>query len=148
MKAPFLIGRLVFGGFFFYNGINHLVKREQMAQYAAAKGVPRADVAIVTTGAMLVFGGTSIMLGVLPKLGTAAIAAFLGGVTPTIHNFWAIEDPNQRMAETVNFGKNLALFGADLALMSLPEPWRASVPLAQPSRLQRIKAAARRRLAA
>ena len=30
MKVPFLIGRLVFGGFFLYNGVNHLVKREQM----------------------------------------------------------------------------------------------------------------------
>jgi putative oxidoreductase len=40
MKAPFLIGRLLFGGYFLYNGINHLRNREQMAPYAESKGVP------------------------------------------------------------------------------------------------------------
>jgi hypothetical protein len=30
MKAPFVIGRLRFGGFFLYNGINHLRNRRQM----------------------------------------------------------------------------------------------------------------------
>ena len=34
MKAAFLIGRLVFGGFFLYNGINHLKQRKQLGQYA------------------------------------------------------------------------------------------------------------------
>jgi len=31
MKAPFLIGRMIFGGYFLYNGINHLKNRHQMA---------------------------------------------------------------------------------------------------------------------
>src|SRR5581483_12150718 len=78
MKAPFLIGRILFGGFFLYNGINHFKNRGQMAQYAASKGVPQADAAVAATGALLVFGGASIITGILPKLGTAAIAVFLG----------------------------------------------------------------------
>ncbi|MBV9480644.1 MAG: DoxX family protein, partial [Acidobacteria bacterium] len=43
MKAPFLIGRLVFGGFFLYNGINHLRNRKVLATHAQAKGVPNPE---------------------------------------------------------------------------------------------------------
>jgi len=132
MKIPFLLGRIVFGGFFLYNGIHHFLERKSMAQYAKAKNVPAADVAVPATGAALVIGGASILLGIKPKLGALAIIGFLAGVSPSIHNFWAIEDPNQRINEMINFSKNLALLGAALALMGVKEPWPASVPVAQP----------------
>jgi len=40
MKAPFLIGRALLGGFFLYNGINHLREYKKLAQYAGSKNVP------------------------------------------------------------------------------------------------------------
>jgi len=40
MRAPFLLGRLIFGGYFIFSGINHFKKPREMAQYAAAKKVP------------------------------------------------------------------------------------------------------------
>jgi len=132
MKIPFLLGRIVFGGFFLYNGIHHFLERKSMAQYARAKNVPAPHVAVPATGAALVIGGASILLGIKPRLGALAIIGFLAGVSPSIHNFWAIEDPNQRMNEMINFSKNLALLGAALALMGVKEPWPASVPVAQP----------------
>lgn len=46
MKAPFLIGRILFGGFFLYNGINHLRSAKDMAPYAGAKGVPAPELAV------------------------------------------------------------------------------------------------------
>jgi putative oxidoreductase len=148
MKAPFLIGRLLFGGFFLYNGINHFKNRGQMAQYAASKGVPQSNTAVAATGALLVFGGASIITGILPKLGTAAIAAFLGGVSPVMHDFWQVENDEQRTNQMIHFSKNAALLGADLVLMGIPEPWSMSLPLAQPSRLERVKKFARRSIAA
>jgi uncharacterized membrane protein YphA (DoxX/SURF4 family) len=137
MKAAFLIGRLVFGGFFLYNGINHLKERKQLGQYAGAKNVPIPEVAVVATGVALVAGGTSILLGVKPKLGAAAIAGFLAGVSPVMHNFWNVQDPNQRMNEMVHFSKNLALLGGALALMGMDEPWPASVPIGQKELMER-----------
>jgi uncharacterized membrane protein YphA (DoxX/SURF4 family) len=129
MKATFLIGRLIFGGFFLYNGINHLKERKSLAQYAGAKKVPLPDAAVTATGVVLIAGGASILLGVKPKLGAAAIAGFLAGVSPVMHNFWSVQDPNQRMNEMINFTKNLALLGSALALMGVNEPWPASVPI-------------------
>src|SRR5579862_7174673 len=87
MKAPFLIGRLLFGGFFLYNGINHFRQRKMIAQYAGAKKVPKPDAAVIATGVALTVGGASVLLGIKPKLGTLAIIGFLGGVSPFIHNF-------------------------------------------------------------
>jgi putative oxidoreductase len=148
MKAPFLLGRLVFGGFFLYNGINHFRQRRSLAQYTRQKNVPAPDVAVIVSGTALVVGGASILLGVKPKVGTAAIIGFLAGVSPVMHDFWRVEDPNQRMNEMVNFTKNLALLGAATALMGVEEPWPISVPVAQPRPVRRLLRFTKRPLAA
>jgi putative oxidoreductase len=130
MKVPFLLGRLIFGGFFLYNGINHIKERKSMGQYAKAKNVPKPEAMVVASGALLIAGGASILLGVKPKFGAAAIIGFLLGVSPVMHDFWKQEDPAQRMNDMINFSKNLALLGGALALMGVEEPWPASVPAA------------------
>lgn len=132
MRIPFLLGRIVFGGFFLYNGINHFVQRKSLAQYAQSKKVPVAGVAVPASGVALLIGGASILLGIKPKWGALAIAGFLATVSPSIHDFWRAEDPNQRMNDMTNFAKNMALLGAALALMSVEEPWPVSVPLPLP----------------
>lgn len=137
MKAAFLIGRLVFGGFFLYNGINHLKERKSLGQFAGSKNVPMPEVAVAATGVALIAGGASILLGVKPKLGAAAIAGFLVGVSPVMHNFWSVQDPNQRMNEMVHFSKNMALLGSALALMGMDEPWPASIPVGQKDLMER-----------
>lgn len=148
MKAPFLIGRLVFGGYFLYSGINHFLNHKPLSQYAAAKKVPLPDVAVAASGAAMIVGGGSILLGIKPKWGTLAIMGFLGGVSPMMHDFWSHTEPNQRQAEMINFTKNMALMGAALALMGVEEPWPASVPIAQPNAVERVRKFARRRIAA
>ena len=79
MKAAFLIGRLVFGGFFLYNGINHIKQHKNLAQYAGLKNVPMPDQAVTASTVLLLLGGASILLGTKPKIGTAAVIAFLAG---------------------------------------------------------------------
>ncbi|HEV2400927.1 MAG TPA: DoxX family protein [Candidatus Sulfotelmatobacter sp.] len=143
MKAPFLIGRILFGGFFLYNGINHLRKRDEMGPYAESKGVPKGNVAVALTGIPLIIGGASLLLGVKPKLGAAAILGFLAGVSPIMHDFWRQEDPNQRQNEMINFMKNAALAGGALALMGVEEPWEASVPAGQHTFGKKLRKAAK-----
>lgn len=139
MRIPFLIGRAMFGGFFIMSGIKHFQQQKQMAQYAAAKKVPKPDLVVKATGAMLVVGGTSILLGIKPKLGTLAVLGFLAGVSPVMHDFWN-EDAEQRMNDMINFTKNMALAGGAMALMAVEEPWPASVPVLAPKKniVQRI----------
>lgn len=136
MKAPFLIGRILFGGYFLYNGIR---ERRMLAGYAGSKNVPMPETAVAVTGAALILGGASILAGVKPKLGTAALIGFLAGVSPVMHDFWHAEEPKQRMDDTIQFTKNMALMGGALALMGVNEPWPTSVPTSKPTRFERIR---------
>src|SRR5579862_8642879 len=141
MKASFVIGRMIFGGFFLYNAVNHFVNTRKLGQYAGARHVPKPDLAVQAAGALMGIGGLSLVLGIKPKYGAAAIVAFLAAVSPSIHAFWADEDPKAREADMINFGKNLALLGGALALAAVEEPWPASVPVARPSIVDRTKTA-------
>jgi putative oxidoreductase len=127
MRSLFLIGRALFGGFFIYSGINHLKHSAVMEGYAASKGVRAPAAAVNGTAAVLLAGGASVVAGMKPRQGLAALVAFLVPTTLQMHRFWEQEDPQQRMAEMVNFTKNMALIGAALALMQVNEPWPASV---------------------
>jgi uncharacterized membrane protein YphA (DoxX/SURF4 family) len=127
MRALFVLGRVIFGGYFVYNGINHFRNQEGLSQYAGAKGVPAVDAVIPGTGALLVAGGLSIVTGVKPRLGLAAIIGFLIPVTLQMHRFWDETDPQQRMTDSVQFAKNMALVGASMMMMQIEEPWPASV---------------------
>jgi uncharacterized membrane protein YphA (DoxX/SURF4 family) len=144
MKTFFLLGRLIFGGFFLYNGLHHFQEKKSMSQYAAAKNVPVPDAAVSVSGALLVLGGASVLLGVKPKIGTLAIMGFLAGVTPMIHDFWKTEDGQHRQIEMVQFMKNVALFGAAMTLMGMKEPWPVSIPIGRPSRMEQVKKYVRR----
>jgi uncharacterized membrane protein YphA (DoxX/SURF4 family) len=127
MRALFLLGRAIFGGFFAYSGINHLRNAKMMSQYAGQKGVALPEAAVPATGAMLLGGGLSIMAGAKPKEGLAAIIGFLVPTTLLMHRFWEAEDPSERMNEMINFSKNMALVGAALMMLQIPEPWPASL---------------------
>jgi putative oxidoreductase len=141
MKAPFLIGRMLFGGFFLYNGINHLMQRKNMAAYTASKGVPKPEMAVTASAVPLIVGGTSMLLGLKPKVGAIAILGFLASVSPIMHDFWRNEDPNERMNNMTSFMKNLALAGGALALLGVEEPWEASV--SKPTLAARVRKATR-----
>jgi putative oxidoreductase len=131
MRALFVLGRTILGGFFAYNGINHLQNSKGLGQYAAAKGVPQPELAVQATGALLLAGGLSIAAGLKPRQGLAAVVAFLIPVSLQMHRFWEEQDAQKRQTEMINFTKNMALVGAALALMELPEPWPASIDAAR-----------------
>jgi uncharacterized membrane protein YphA (DoxX/SURF4 family) len=124
--ALFLLGRLIVGGYFLYNGLNHFVSTEMLSAYAASAGVPMPTVAVMFTGILMIVGGITFLTGVWPKLGAAALALFLIGVTPIMHAFWMVNDPQMQANEMVNFTKNMALLGGVLVVASMPEPWPLS----------------------
>lgn len=148
MKFPFLLGRIIFGGFFLYSGIDHLRKRKSMAEYAGSKKVPAPEVAVTASGVLLMMGGASIMLGIKPRYGALSIAGFLAGVSPFMHDFWNDEEPNQRMNNMINFMKNAALLGGAVMMLGMEEPWPASVPIAQENRLVGLREFVKNRTAA
>jgi uncharacterized membrane protein YphA (DoxX/SURF4 family) len=123
MRALFIVGRALFGGFFVYNGVNHFQNAASMTQYAQAKRVPAAEEAVKATGALMIASGLSVMAGIKPRQGLAGIIAFLVPTTLQMHRFWEESDPQRRQAESINFAKNVALIGAALTAMQIDEPW-------------------------
>jgi uncharacterized membrane protein YphA (DoxX/SURF4 family) len=76
---------------------------------------------------LLLLGGLSILLGYQPTIGAILIVIFLVPVAFMMHNFWAIEDPQMKMVEMVNFMKNLALAASALMFLAIPQPWPFSL---------------------
>lgn len=110
MNALFLVGRVMGGGFYLFNAVNHFTKLGMMSGYAASKGIPAANVAVAVSGPLLLIAGLSLLTGYRPTLGVVALVLFFVPVTLTIHSFWTVHEPAARMGEMVNFAKNLALW--------------------------------------
>ena len=123
----FIVGRILLGGYFLMSGYNHFKNLKMLTGYAQSKDVMMPREAVLLTGLMMVLGGAGILLGVYVQYAIALLAVFLLVVTLKMHQFWTIKDPMARMGEEVNFKKNLALLGALLLLLSVPESvWVAS----------------------
>ena len=117
MELLFLFGRLLFGGYFLLNAINHFTKAGALVGYAAAKGVPQPRLAVFGSGVLLAFGGLGVILGVFVQYALLALVVFLVVVSFKMHNYWSGDAlPSERAADMVNFTKNMALLGAALML--------------------------------
>jgi len=126
-NIAFLSGRIIAGGFFLTSGINHFAKHSMVAGYAKSKGTPAPGFAVSGTGALLTLGGTSLLLGYYPTVGATLLVICLLGMSFGIHNYWAVQDPEAKQAEQVNFMKNMALLGFLLMTLMIPRPWPMSL---------------------
>jgi len=113
-----VFARVLFGGVVAFMGLNHFMQVDEMAGYAQHKGLPAPKLAVLGSGAVLVFGGLAIVTGAFPVVGGVAVAAFLLVAAVTMHDFWAVAEDQQR-TEMTQFLKNVALAGGALALGAL-----------------------------
>jgi putative oxidoreductase len=127
MTAAFLIGRIIVGLYFISSGMRHFTHLKMMAGYAGSKGVPVPQIGVPASGLLILLGGVSILLGAWPTYGAIAILVFLLPTTFMMHNFWAVQDPMQKMNDMINFTKNWALIGYTLMILAVPRPWPYSV---------------------
>lgn len=119
MDIIFIVGRILFALIFINSGFAHFAQREAMTGYAQFKKVPAAKLAVPLTGLMILVGGLSVVLGFWADLGALLLAAFLVVTAFMMHNFWTIDDANQKMNETVAFFKNLSMAGAALIIFAI-----------------------------
>lgn len=126
MSLLFLIGRLIVGAFYIYNGINHFLKLSTLAAYAKSKGVAPPELAVIGAGLLLLVAGITILLGYEPRIGVAALVLFFIPVTYMMHNFWAVPAQEKAM-QLVQFTKNAALLGSALMFLKIPRPWALSL---------------------
>jgi putative oxidoreductase len=125
----FLLGRVLFGGFFIISGLRHFQHLDMMAGFTGSKGFPAPKLAVIGSGLLIILGGLSVLLGIRPLWGVALISAFLIPVTFVMHQYWKDTDVMTRINNQVNFMKNIALLGGAWMLVMIPEPWVWSLTL-------------------
>lgn len=119
LNIAFVLGQVLFGGYFLFAGLSHFRNMSGMTAYASAKGIPVPKLAVVVTGVMLVVGGLGIIVNIYSAIALALIILFLLGVTFVMHNFWSMPDSDQKMVQKLFFARNIGLLGASLMLFVL-----------------------------
>lgn len=114
--APSALGRLLFAIGVGTLAVDAFRDLEGQIAYAESKDIPNAEVFVPFTSGMLGFGSLGIALWRLPTLSAGAIATFLAGVTPVMHDYWNA-DEQERSSQKIAFMKNLSLFGAALVFL-------------------------------
>lgn len=116
--TPSRLARLLFGGAVGSMAAQNFLEMEEMIGYAESKNVPMADVLVPFASGMATVGTLGVVLWRLPRLSAGAVATFLAGTTPMMHDFWNVEDEQRRQQEQFHFFKNLGLFAAALTFIS------------------------------
>lgn len=129
MDIILLVGRVLFGGFFVMGGAMHFMKLPMMTEYAQMKGAPMPKLSTILSGMVIMFAGLGVVFGVYQSLSLLALAVFLAVITPIMHAFWTVSDPNMKMLEMQMFLKNMALLGAALALYVSSSGWPLTLAL-------------------
>ena len=127
LDFAFVLGRILYGGFFVLGGLNHFQHLNMMSGFVASKGLPAPKLLVALSGLLIIVGGLSVILGYHVWVGLPCIMLFLVPVTLLMHNYWTETDMMQRIDQRVNFQKNVALLGAALMMLMLAKPWPLSL---------------------
>ena len=101
---------------------------DQAAPVLAAirKGVPLPlpeddELVVRANAAVQVLAGAMLALGRAPRVSALALAASLVPTTLAGHSYWALDDPDARKLQRIQFHKNMAMIGG-LLFAALDEP--------------------------
>ena len=114
MNYAVLAGRFLFALIFLIAAPGHF--SHGTIAYAASHGTPLPNLLVPLSGIIAGLGGLSILLGYKARIGAWLIVLFLVPVTPAMHNFWAVTDPQAYMIQFVMFMKNLSMLGGALLI--------------------------------
>lgn len=121
------LGRALIGSLFIYGGQNALKHRTHIAPMIDGKReklglteqVPATSEQLVqANGAGMVALGSALALGIKPRLASMGLLGMLGATTFAAHDFWNIEDPQQRNQQMTAFFGNLAAAGGLVNVIS------------------------------
>jgi len=118
-SALFRIARVLFGVVLAFMASDNLQNLEDRVQYAEMKNAPVPSFSVPAISGGLLFGGIGIALWRVPAASAAAVAGFFATATPLMHDFWNIDDPEEKQQQINDFSKNTALLGAALVFVQL-----------------------------
>lgn len=124
------LARSLLAGIFVTSGYNNVRKPQGPAALAepAVKSVADAlgvevdtELLVRANAATMLGAGTTMALGIFPRLSALALAATLVPTTLAGHRFWAESDPKARALHRLQVLKNAGLLGGLLLVASEPK---------------------------
>jgi putative oxidoreductase len=110
-------GRILLAAIFVLSGVMKLADFEGALAHMQSAGIPYASTLLAIAAIAEIAGGLSIMTGFLTRIGAFGLFLYLIPVTLLFHNFWDFAGP-ERIAQSANFMKNVAIMGGLLILMA------------------------------
>ncbi len=116
ITAIHILGQIILGGYFVYQGILHFEKHTDYTAYAAMNRIPMPGIAVYGSGILLLLGGLGIFFNMYTTIAIILLIIFLIPVSFTMHAFWKSPNPAEKAAQQIAFLKNMAILGALLML--------------------------------
>jgi putative oxidoreductase len=115
--AAALVGRILLAAIFITSGFGKITGFEGTVGYIASKGLPLPQVGAIVAILVELGGGILLAIGFKARWAALVIAIFTLAAGILFHNYWAV-DAAQRMAQEINFWKNVAISGGALAFFA------------------------------
>lgn len=110
-------------------------------------GLPEDNELLVRiNGGVQILAGTTLLLGIKPRLSALALAGSLIPTTLAGHSFWEMEGGEAKAAHQTQFSKNLAALGGLLLLLGAGENQKAIDKAAAKAAAKAAKKAEKRAL--
>lgn len=120
-----LVARILLMILFLLSGIPKLMSFSGTVGYMASVGAPFPTLAAIVAVLFEVFGSLALLLGVLTRPIALLYVLYTLGTALIGHHYWTHEGAD-RMANFINFYKNLSIMGG-LLLLAVTGPGRYSI---------------------
>jgi putative oxidoreductase len=120
VARPLVAGMFIYGGLDAFKNPSGKTPRAEKVTPAIADVVgidADTEQLVKLNGAVQVAAGTTLALGILPRVSALVLAASLVPTTLAGHRFWEEEDEAARAQQTVQFLKNAAMMGGLLMIL-------------------------------
>jgi|SRR5450755_1084368 putative oxidoreductase len=111
------IGHASLGAMFIIGGWGAFSNPGGRVDMVARVGIPRAKEATILNAATMIVAGTTLAVGILPRVSAALLIGSLIPTTYVGHAFWKEETPAGRTGQQTQFLKNLAMIGGLLVVV-------------------------------
>ncbi len=120
-----LVGRILLALIFIASGFGKITGFEGTVGYIASKGLPLPQLGAIIAIIVELGGGILLVIGYKARWAALTLAIYTLAAGIIFHNYWAAEAA-QKMAQQINFWKNISITGGMLMVFALG-PGRYSV---------------------
>ena len=112
-----LIGRILLAYVFIPSGFETLTGFAGTVGYVKSAGVPLPEVAAAIKVALVLGAGFLVLFGFKTRWAALAMIVYLIVITPIFHAYWSAPEAT-RMAQELNFSKNVGIIGGFFLLLA------------------------------